>query len=141
MMMYCPVWYHSWFSVALGFASITWLLLPSLWLGSCCYTYIYIFVIKLKCSISILNFCFCFMNCGSIFKGMLHVHFVCRLMSSLVYVWQYDDLECIPIALHMTVALTSLERERERERSYRCLFFLIYIFIQFWISVYIGFIP
>lgn len=70
------------------------------------------------------------MNCGSIFKGMLHVHFVCRLMSSLVYVWQYDDLECIPIALHMTVALTSLEREREKERSYRC-FFLIYIFIQF----------
>lgn len=42
---------------------------------------------------------------------------VCRLMSSLVYVWQYDDLECIPIALHMTVALTSLERERERERE------------------------
>lgn len=79
------------------------------------YIYIYIFVIKLKCSISILNFCFCFMNCGSIFKGMLHVHFVCRLMSSLVYVWQYDDLECIPIALHMTVALTSLERERKRE--------------------------
>lgn len=57
------------------------------------------------------------MNCGSIFKGMLHVHFVSRLMSSLVYVWQYDDLECIPIALHMTVALTSLERERERERE------------------------
>lgn len=57
------------------------------------------------------------MNCGSIFKGMLHVHLVCRLMSSLVYVWQYDDLECIPIALHMTVALTSLERERERERE------------------------
>lgn len=66
------------------------------------------------------------MNCGSIFKGMLHVHFVCRLMSSLVYVWQYDDLECIPIALHMTVALTSLEREREKERSYRCFFFNIY---------------
>lgn len=64
------------------------------------------------------------MNCGSIFKGMLHVHFVCRLMSSLVYVWQYDDLECIPIALHMTVALTSLERERKREVT--GVFFLIY---------------
>lgn len=72
------------------------------------------------------------MNCGSIFKGMLHVHFVCRLMSSLVYVWQYDDLECIPIALHMTVALTSLERERERKREVTGVcFFLIYIFIQF----------
>lgn len=72
------------------------------------------------------------MNCGSIFKGMLHVHFVCRLMSSLVYVWQYDDLECIPIALHMTVALTSLEREREKEREVTGVcFFLIYIFIQF----------
>lgn len=71
------------------------------------------------------------MNCGSIFKGMLHVHFVCRLMSSLVYVWQYDNLECIPIALHMTVALTSLERERERKREVTGVFFLIYIFIQF----------
>lgn len=71
------------------------------------------------------------MNCGSIFKGMLHVHFVCRLMFSLVYVWQYDDLECIPIALHMTVALTSLEREREKEREVTGVFFLIYIFIQF----------
>lgn len=46
---------------------------------------------------------------------MLHVQTVCRLMSSLVYVWKYDDLECIPVALYITVTLISLKVEKEGE--------------------------